>query len=92
MAHWRHSFRYPRFFFLDARVAIIVVVFLLHIRLWTLILMCAIFVAFYWVERFGYDFPSALRALRVQLTSKVRDPLPDDKTRHPVDFERRPLF
>ncbi len=92
MGHWRNTFKHPRFFFLDARVAVFLLGFLLHIRLWTLILLLIVFGIFYWVERLGYDFPSALRALRLKLSGNERPPLTEGKIRHPVDFDRRPLF
>ncbi|MHA6345910.1 IcmT/TraK family protein [Roseivivax sp. CAU 1761] len=92
MAHWRNTFKAPRFFFFDARLAVFLVGFLLHIRLWTLLLLIAVFAAFYWVERYGYDFASALRAIRLYFAGPVRNPVPDERMPQPRDYDRRPLF
>jgi intracellular multiplication protein IcmT len=90
MAHWRNTFKAPRFFMVDARVSIFLIAFLLHIRLWTLLLMICVLFGFYWVERFGYDFPSALRALRLRIAGPIRPPLSPDRARGPIDYDRRP--
>ncbi|EPX78060.1 IcmT/TraK family protein [Salipiger mucosus] len=92
MAHWRNTFKAPRFFFFDARLAIFLVAFLLHIRPWTLVVICLIFGLFYWVERYGYDFKSALRAIRLYFSGPRRNPQPQEKMPHPKDYDRRPLF
>lgn len=64
--------------------------FLLHMRLWTLFLLLAVFVGFYWVERYGYDFMSALRALRSRIAGPIRPPLSPDRARGAIDYDRRP--
>jgi len=92
MSYWRNSFKYPRFFFLDARVAVFFLLFLLHIRIWTLIIMILVFAVFYMMERYGINFSSALRGARSYLTGKIRPPLSEDKSRKPIDYDRRPLF
>jgi intracellular multiplication protein IcmT len=35
--HWRNTQKHPKFFMLDARASIGVILFLMHMRLWTLI-------------------------------------------------------
>jgi intracellular multiplication protein IcmT len=90
MAHWRNTFRSPRFFFFDARVSIFLVGFLLHIRLWTLLVLITVFLAFYWMERHGYDFMSALRAVRSRIAGPIRPPLSPDRARGAIDYDRRP--
>ena len=76
----------------DARVAIFLIAFLLHIRGRTLLVLITVLGAFYAVERRGYDFKSALRAIRVYFAGPVRPPLTDDKLTRPKDYDRRPLF
>lgn len=92
MSHWRNSFRPARFFMLDARVSIVLLLAMLHIRTWTIVLATIIILAFYWVERIGLDFPGAIRAVRQYVAGKVRPPRKPDKITLPVDHDRRPLF
>jgi intracellular multiplication protein IcmT len=65
--HWRNSMRPVRFFNLDARAALPFFVLLVYFRPITLFLTIVITTAFYFLERRGLTFPSALRALRVWL-------------------------
>lgn len=92
MSHWRYTFKPARFFMLDARVSVAILIFILHIRLWTFLVVLGVIAIFYWVERFGYDFPSAIRAARLYFAGRIRPPLPAMKTRDAVDYDRRPLF
>ncbi|HCU04768.1 MAG: phosphoesterase [Gammaproteobacteria bacterium GWE2_42_36] len=63
-AHWRDSARPVRFFFIDGKAAFPLVLFLLHIRLWTFIiaLTCSIF--FTVLSHFGFSPIVFLRWLR----------------------------
>ncbi len=92
MAHWRNTFKQPRFFFLDARVGVFFIGFLLHIRLWTLGVMLVVFAVFFMMERYGLDFASALRAIRSYFAGPRRDPVSEDRMPNPIDYDRRPLF
>jgi intracellular multiplication protein IcmT len=89
-AHWRNTFKNPRFFFVDARVSFFLLAFMLHIRLWTLVLLIVTFVTFYLVERRGYAFQSALRAVRLQLSGPIRPAVADAIHQGPVDYDRAP--
>jgi intracellular multiplication protein IcmT len=77
---------------LDARVSVAILFFLLHIRLWTFVTTLLIIAVFYWVERFGYDFPSSMRAARLYFAGRIRPTAPRNKLRFPIDYDRRPLF
>ena len=92
MAHWRYTFKPARFFMLDARASIVILLFLLHIRVWTFALAVFVVGLFYWVERYGYDFPSAIRAIRLYLSGKIRPAQSINKQQNPVEYDRRPLF
>lgn len=92
MSHWRYTFKPARFLMLDARVSVAILFFLLHIRMWTFIITLIIIALFYWVERFGYDFPSAIRAARLYFAGRIRPPVPNNKMKNPIDYDRRPLF
>lgn len=62
--HWRYTQKRVRFFALDARCAIALVLVLLHLRLWTLIVACTVMMIFWFTERRGLTFDASLRALR----------------------------
>lgn len=55
--HWRDSARSPRFFLIDARAALPVFIFLMHIRPWTAILAVVSMVFFGILEKFGFTVP-----------------------------------
>ncbi len=63
-AHWRDSGRTPRFFFMDAYSAFPLLLFLLHIRLWTFALACCVCAFFVVLNRFGFSVPVFLRWAR----------------------------
>ena len=53
-AHWRDSARSARFFLVDARAAFPIFLFLMHIRLWTGLLVVTSAVFFGILEHFGF--------------------------------------
>jgi len=63
-AHWRDSARTPKFFFIDGRAAFPMLIFLLHIRLWTFIVAVIATLFFTVLERFGFTLPVFGRWLR----------------------------
>lgn len=71
-AHWRDSARIPKFFILDAYSAIPLLLFLLHIRIWTFVLCVCICLFFGLLNRFGFSLPVFLRLLRSFLAGNVR--------------------
>lgn len=71
-AHWRDSARSPRFFIVDARAAFPIFLFLMHIKMWTGILVI-ISMTFFWIlERYGYTVPVFLRWLRTFAAGPVK--------------------
>jgi intracellular multiplication protein IcmT len=65
--HWRNTQKPARFFFLDARAFLAVLLFLAHARLWTFVGVILIITLFWLLERRGLTFDSALRAYRCWL-------------------------
>ena len=63
-AHWRDSARTARFFFIDAKAAFPIFLFLIHIRFWTFILALIFMVFFTVINRFGYSIEVFLRIFR----------------------------
>jgi intracellular multiplication protein IcmT len=86
--HWRNAMRNVRFFSLDARSAIFLFFFLLHMRLWTLVLVIVAMSAFYLLERMGLDFSSAFRAFRCWLFGRIRPALLWTKRNKMKDYGR----
>lgn len=71
-AHWRDSSRIPQFFMLDAYSAFPLVVFLMHIRMWSFIVACCACAFFYALRRFGFTLPVFIRWLRSFIAGNVR--------------------
>jgi len=53
-AHWRDSARAARFFFVDARAAFPLLLFLLHMRWWTFGLAIVTMIFFALLEKYGF--------------------------------------
>lgn len=70
--HWRNSMKYVKFFALDARVALFLMIFLLHMRPWTFGLFCAVCLLFWLLERKGLSFDAAIRSFRTWLLGSKR--------------------
>lgn len=64
MAHWRDSARNVRFFFIDFRACFPLLLFLLHIRLWTFILAVIATAFFATLERYGFTPDVFMRWIR----------------------------
>jgi intracellular multiplication protein IcmT len=84
--HWRNTMRPVRFFNLDARAAMPFAILLFYARLDSLLLTAFITMIFYTLERMGLTFPSALRALRVQIVGKKRPGWASLRRRNLVDY------
>lgn len=75
-AHWRDSARTAKFFFVDAKAAFPLFMFLMHIKLWTFIL-ALIFMTFFTVlNRFGYTIEVFLRIFRSMLAGQRKTAIP----------------
>ena len=75
-AHWRDSARQVRFFGIDARIAFVLFLFLLHVKLWTFILSFVGVVFFILIERFGFSLVVFLRICRGLLAGPRKLALP----------------
>ena len=64
MAHWRDSARNVRLWLLDFRACFPLLIFLLHIRLWTFILALFTTIFFTLLERYGFTLAVFARWLR----------------------------
>jgi intracellular multiplication protein IcmT len=69
-AHWRDSGRSARFWIFDARAAFPLVVFLMHIRIWTFALAMLAWVFFSILNRYGFTIPVFFRWLRAAIAGR----------------------
>ncbi|MDP1602308.1 MAG: IcmT/TraK family protein [Legionella sp.] len=75
-AHWRDSARSARFFIVDARAAFPIFLFLMHIRVWTGVLVILSAVFFGIIEHYGFTVPVFLRWLRNFLSGRIKSAQP----------------
>lgn len=68
---WRESARPARIFFMSAYVVGPLMLFLLHIRYWTLGVLIVTVALMTIIERFGYTPPVAILAVRAWIAGKV---------------------
>ena len=75
-SHWRDSARTARFFVVDARAAFPIFFFLMHIRMWTALLVLVSAVFFGIIEHYGFTVPVFLRWLRSFVAGKNKSSQP----------------
>ena len=75
-AHWRDSARPAKFFFIDAKAAFPVILFLMHIKLWTFIVAMVVMIFFTVLSRFGYSVEVFLRIFRSALSGPRKMAIP----------------
>lgn len=69
-AHWRDSARPIKFFIWDGKAAFPMVLFLMHIRLWTFIVAVATMMFFTILNRYGFSPMVFLRWARSSIAGK----------------------
>ena len=72
ISHWRDSGRNPRFFFMDARSAFPLLLFLVHIKMWTFIVALIITIFFGILDRYGFSLVVFGRTLRTVFAGRVK--------------------
>jgi intracellular multiplication protein IcmT len=75
-AHWRNSARHPRFFGIDARITLLILLFLFYIRLWTFLLALAGILFFTALEKLGFSLNVFFRWFRNQLAGRRKLAIP----------------
>jgi len=75
-AHWRDSARPVRFFIWDSKNAFPMLLFLLHIRLWTFIVAVAATLFFTLLNRYGFSIEVFLRWFRNIIAGKRKMAVP----------------
>lgn len=71
-AHWRDVARSPRFYIMDSLAAFPLILFLLHIRLWTFITALVIILFLIGLERYKFTLPVFWRWLRSTIAGPMR--------------------
>lgn len=71
-ASWRDSARTARFFMVDARAAFPIFIFLMHIRVWTGVLVITSAIFFGILEHYGFTVPVFLRLARCFVAGPVK--------------------
>lgn len=75
-AHWRDSARTAKFFFVDAKAAFPILLFLMHIKIWTFVIALVIMTFFTVLNRFGYTIDVFLRIFRSMLAGPRKAAIP----------------
>ena len=70
--HWRNTQKPVRFFVLDARAFLAVLFYLVHARIWVLVLALFAMFMFWSFERRGLMFDPAIRSIRCWLLGRHR--------------------
>lgn len=70
--YWRATSYHPRFFFLDGRVVVIALLFLMHMRVWTAALLIITIAVLVYFDRKGISPEEILRFLRSRLVGRRR--------------------
>jgi hypothetical protein len=83
---WRETMRPARVLVFDARLMIFVLLFMLHLRLWTLFALILAAVAFYSIERRGLSFQAVGRLLRSYLAGPDRPARRSARRRPLIDY------
>jgi len=76
VAHWRDSARPAKFFIFDAKAAFPLLLFLLHIELWTFVVAISAMFFFTILNRFGYSTTVFLRCTRSFFAGKRKVAIP----------------
>ena len=73
---WRDVARTPRFYFMDAWSALPLLLFLMHMRLWTFVFSIVCISFFIILEKFKFTVPVFFRWLRATLAGPLRSARP----------------
>ena len=91
---WRDTMRAPRLLIFDARLIFCCALLIVHLRVWTVLILVVGIIVFWLIERAGLRFPSALRALRSRFAGAARPATPRNLYRGSITtaFEGHPLL
>lgn len=84
---WRDTMRPIRLLGMDARVVWLVILFAMHKRWWTFILLVIALIAMVLLERRGMTVPAAQRWLLATVAGRLRPGRPWWRKRYPIDYD-----
>ncbi|MCE6959683.1 IcmT/TraK family protein [Cereibacter sphaeroides] len=70
--YWRETHRQPRFLLFDGRITILLLLMVMHIRIWTIALTVIAIAILWWFGRKGVSPDSILRFLRARIVGRRR--------------------
>lgn len=89
MYAWRNTYKTPKFFFVDARISFFVLLALLHVALWTFLIVSAVAAFLYYFEkRRGMGLASAIRMIRSYISGPQRPAGRFGNNRFLIDYGR----
>lgn len=85
--HWRNTMKPIRFFSLDARAALPLLVCVFQLRIYTIVAAVIVISIFWFAERKGLTFEASLRAFRVFVIGPKRGRLLFTKKRKMIEYD-----
>lgn len=84
--YWRETHKQPKLLIFDGRLIVILLLVILHVRLWTILLAVSAMLTLFFFERKGVPADSILRYLRSSFVGRRRSARGLGSERMPVDF------
>lgn len=84
--YWRETHRQPRFLMLDGRIVVLLLLMVMHIRLWTIALTLIAIAIQWWFGRKGIGPDSILRFIRASIVGRRRTARGFAAERSAVDY------
>ena len=84
--YWRDTFRNPRFFIMDGRIALLILIFILHITFWTFLLVVTTATVLWYFERKGVGPDDIFRFVRAGIVGRRRTARGLSAERSAVDY------
>lgn len=84
--YWRETHKQPRFFIFDGRLVFLILLVIMHLRVWTVLLAIVTMIVLFFFERKGVSADSILRFIRARIVGQRRTARGIRAERYPVDF------
>ena len=83
---WRETHKRPRFLIFDGRIVALLLLMIMHMRIWTFALVVIAMLVLWFFERKGVSADSIVRFLRSSIVGRRRTARGPHAERMPVDF------
>lgn len=87
---WRETHKPGRFLIFEGRVVIVLLLMVMHLRVWTVVLAFSVMAILYYFDRKGVPADSILRYLRARFVGRKRSARGVHNERVAVDFHFEP--